>query len=82
MCYNGIVPGVREQTVVPVFLGTIPGQAGKGDTMEDLMTKEEFKTVMQLVRQLIARSESIEEALKQFDELEVMKEIQDKKEQP
>lgn len=50
--------------------------------MEDLMTKEEFKTVMQLVRQLIARSESIEEALKQFDELEVMKEIQDKKEQP
>ena len=49
--------------------------------MEDLMTKEEFKTVMQLVRQLIARSDSIEEALQQFDELEVMKEIQDKKEQ-
>ena len=42
--------------------------------MEDLMTKEEFKTVMQLVRQLIARSESIDEALAQFDKLAVMKE--------
>ena len=41
--------------------------------MEDLMTKEEFKTVMQLVRQLIAKSDSIEEALEQFDELEIMK---------
>ena len=37
--------------------------------MEDSMTKEEFTTVMQLIRMLIESSSSVEECLKKFDDL-------------
>lgn len=43
---------------------------------EDNMTKDEFKTVMQLIRMLIEKSNSVEECLKDFDNLEIIKEIQ------
>ena len=39
------------------------------------MTREEFKTVMQLVRILIVTSSDKEEALKRFDQLEIIKDI-------
>ncbi|MBQ9504772.1 MAG: hypothetical protein IJU93_07175 [Lachnospiraceae bacterium] len=46
--------------------------------MEDSMTKEEFTTVMQLIRMLIESSSSVEECLKKFDDLEVIKKLKSK----
>ena len=43
--------------------------------MEEVMTKEEFTTVMQLIRMLIEKSNSIEDCLKDFDNLEVIKKM-------
>ena len=43
--------------------------------MEDSMTKEEFTTIMQLIRMMIESSSSLEDCLEKFDNLEVIKKI-------
>lgn len=69
MCYNRTVPGVREQTVVPVFLGTIPGQAGKGDVMEENMTDLQFNKLFEMVLMILDGCKDLDEAKEKIKKL-------------
>lgn len=44
-----------------ILLGTKTGQAGKGDTMDEIMTDFQFKKILEMVYNIVDRCESIEE---------------------
>ena len=50
----------------------LPDKRRKGKSMEE-MTKDEFKTIMEMVRMIIEGSKDKEEALKKIDSLTILK---------
>lgn len=66
--YNETVPGHRDGTQFQSSRA-MTGQAGKGETMEDIMTDFQFKKILEMVYNIVERCESIEEVKKALLEL-------------